>query len=465
MPQESRDGRSSRSHPSLKVLVVDDEATMRDILEMRLKEWGFDVLVASDASEAKEMARGEHPDLVLSDVVMPGMSGVDLLRELKGTDPSRPVILLTAHGTVEMAVEAIKAGARDFLTKPLSYPNLRAVLKEVREERRHLDRSHELAQDPHGGGGLGPFLGTSPQMREVYALIRDLAASDAAVLITGESGTGKELTARTIHELSPRREGPFVALNAAAIPRELVESEIFGHEKGAFTGASRDRAGCFELADRGTLLLDEIAEMPMELQPKLLRVLDEARFRRVGGKREISVDVRTISATNRDPREAVKEGQLREDLYYRLNVLTIQLPALREREGDIPLLAQSFLEEFRRKHRTETRAIREEALELLGKYRWPGNVREIRNVMERAVILARNGWIEPSHLPPYVRDPSGAEEDDIPVPSGITVAEMERRMILKTLDETGNNKAEAARRLNLNVKTIRNKLKSYGIER
>jgi DNA-binding NtrC family response regulator len=465
MAQDQGTAKSELDKRAMKILVVDDDATMRDVLEMRVQKWGFDVMVAADASEARELARRERPDLVLSDVVMPGTSGVELLRELKGEDPDRPVILLTAHGTVEMAVEAIKEGARDFLTKPLSYPNLRAVLEEVRRESQLLDQSRTMAQELEENGGLGPFKGTSPQMREVYTLIRDLAASDAAVLITGESGTGKELTARTIHDLSPRGGGPFIAMNAAAIPRELVESEIFGHEKGAFTGASRDRTGCFELAHRGTLFLDEISEMPMELQPKLLRVLDEARFRRVGGKQEVRVDVRTISATNRDPREAVKEGALREDLYYRLNVLTIRLPPLRERQGDISLLAQSFMDEFRRKHDSQVRALRDETLELMERYRWPGNIRELRNVMERAIVLARDGWIEPGHLPPYVREPNLAEYDDVPVPSGLTMAEMERRLILKTLDETDNNKAETARRLGLNVKTIRNKLKAYGIDR
>ena len=465
MAQDQGTAKSELDNRAMKILVVDDDATMRDVLEMRVQKWGFDVMVAADASEARELARREQPDLVLSDVVMPGTSGVELLRELKGEDPDRPVILLTAHGTVEMAVEAIKEGARDFLTKPLSYPNLRAVLEEVRRESQLLDQSRTMARELEENGGLGPFKGTSPQMREVYTLIRDLAASDAAVLITGESGTGKELAARTIHDLSPRGSGPFIAMNAAAIPRELVESEIFGHEKGAFTGASRDRTGCFELAHQGTLFLDEISEMPMELQPKLLRVLDEARFRRVGGKQEVRVDVRTISATNRDPREAVKDGALREDLYYRLNVLTIRLPPLRQRQGDISLLAQSFMDEFRRKHGSQVRALRDETLELMEQYRWPGNIRELRNVMERAIVLARDGWIEPSHLPPYVREPNRAEYDEVPVPSGLTMAEMERRLILKTLDETDNNKAETARRLGLNVKTIRNKLKSYGIDR
>jgi DNA-binding NtrC family response regulator len=465
MGQDPVETTSNPDQRAMKVLVVDDDATMRDVLEMRVQEWGFDVLVAADASEARELVRNEQPDLVLSDVVMPGVSGVDLLRELKGANPDRPVILLTAHGTVEMAVEAIKEGARDFLTKPLSYPNLRAVLEEVRRECRLLDHSRTVTRELDENGGLGPFKGTSPEMREIYTLIRDLAASDASVLITGESGTGKELTARTIHELSPRGDGPFIALNAAAIPRELVESEIFGHEKGAFTGASRERTGCFEMAHRGTLFLDEISEMPMELQPKLLRVLDESRFRRVGGKREVNVNVRTISATNRDPREAVKEGILREDLYYRLNVLTIRLPALRERQGDISLLARSFTEEFRNKHGSGVRALRDETLELMERYGWPGNVRELKNVLERAVILARDGWIEPGHLPPYVRDPDSLFDDEVSIPSGLTVAEVERHLILQTLDETDNNKAETARRLGLNVKTIRNKLKTYGIDR
>ena len=315
----------------LKILVVDDEATMRDVLEMRLQQWGFDVLLAADAGAAEALVLRENPDLVLSDVVMPETSGLELLRKLKGEDPDRPVVLLTAHGTVEMAVDAIKEGALDFLTKPINYANLKAVLDEALRDQKILARSRRAKVALAREQGFGPFSGTSPPMKAVYQLIQDLANSDASVLITGESGTGKELAARTIHELSKRRGQPFVALNAAAIPRELVESELFGHEKGAFTGASADRMGCFELADKGTLLLDEIAEMPIELQPKLLRVLDEARFRRVGGKNEVAVDVRTVSATNKDPRHAVREGVLREDLYYRLNVFTIRLPSLRER--------------------------------------------------------------------------------------------------------------------------------------
>ena len=449
----------------LKILVVDDEATMRDVLEMRLQQWGFEVLLAADAGAAEALVLRENPDLVLSDVVMPETSGLELLRKLKGEDPDRPVILLTAHGTVEMAVDAIKEGALDFLTKPINYANLKAVLDEALRDQEVLARSRRAKVALAREQGFGPFSGTSPPMKAVYELIQDLAKSDASVLITGESGTGKELAARTIHELSKRRGQPFVALNAAAIPRELVESELFGHEKGAFTGASADRMGCFELADKGTLLLDEIAEMPIELQPKLLRVLDEARFRRVGGKNEVSVDVRTVSATNKDPRHAVREGILREDLYYRLNVFTIRLPSLREREGDIALTAQHFVDVLREKHGARARAIRDTTLELMERYRWPGNVRELKNVMERAVILATGEWIEPSNLPPYIRDPALDATEALVIPSGLTAAELEKRLILQTLDETGDNKAAAARRLGLNEKTIRNKLKSYGIDR
>ncbi len=446
------------------VLVVDDEATMRDILEMRLRKWGFDVLVAADATEAARVVREDEPDIVLSDIVMPEMSGLELLRELKGQDPDRPVILLTAHGTVERAVEAMKVGARDFLTKPLNYPNLKAVLDQACRDREVLVRSRRLSLELKGEKGFGPFIGMSPRMKDAYSLIQAVASSDASVLITGESGTGKELAAKTIHDLSARKHGDFVAVNAAAIPRDLVESELFGHEKGAFTGASHDRIGCFELADSGTLLLDEISEMPLELQPKLLRVLDEARFRRVGGKREVTVDVRTLAATNQDPRQSVRDGLLREDLYYRLNVFTVHLPALRDREGDISLLAHYFLDLFREKHGSPARAIREETIDVLERYRWPGNVRELRNVMERAAILARDGWVEVSHLPPYVRHPDDDLVGDVKVPTGLTAAEVEKQLILQTLDETGNNKAETARRLGLNVKTIRNKLKAYGMD-
>jgi len=469
-----------------RILVVDDDPTFRDVLELRLQRWGYQVKTADRARTGVELANNWNPDLVLSDVVMPEMSGIQLLQELRSNDPGRTVILLTAHGTLEMAVDAMKLGAVDFLTKPLNYQNLEALINDALARRSDTasrgtatpsagsgSPATRSAGKPSGksaspeGAGLGPFLGDSPVMREVYEQLRSVADSHASVLITGESGTGKELAARTIHELSPRSEAAFVAVNAAAIPRELMESEIFGHEKGAFTGATETRAGCFEMADGGTLFLDEIGEMPLELQPKLLRVLDHARLRRVGGKEEFSFDVRTLSATNRDPREAVEEGVLREDLYFRLNVLSIHLPPLRERTGDVRLLAARFASEFSTRHGGPERALESEALEAMEAYDWPGNVRELRNLVERAVVLAREGRIGEEHLPPYVRDPRPRSENgdsDFAFPHDATAADVERELILLTLDRTGNNKAEAARRLGVSVRTIRNKLNSWGIE-
>jgi DNA-binding NtrC family response regulator len=357
----------------------------------------------------------------------------------------------------------MKQGAQDFITKPLDYAKLRSILQDTENDIELRSKSQRLLAQLDQGG-FGGFIGGSKAMREVYNLMQSLSTTDASVIITGESGTGKELAARTIHQLSNRSSGPFIAINAAAIPENLMESEILGHEKGAFTGATGLRAGCFELANRGTLLLDEIAEMPMPLQPKLLRVIEDRRVRRLGGSHEFSVDVRVIAATNQDPWNAVENGRLREDLYYRLNVFTIALPALRDRKGDIPLLTQYFIRDFNRKHNTQVEGMREEAVELLKAYPWPGNVRELKNIMERAVILTRTHWIEKNHLPAYIVNPQAGSGARIVLPVGVTAAEAEKELILRTLKNAGNNKAEAARQLGLDVKTIRNKLKAYGLE-
>ncbi|PYU88210.1 MAG: transcriptional regulator, partial [Acidobacteria bacterium] len=375
-----------------RVLVVDDEPAMREVLEMLLQKWGFEVRVASDGTEGRELAESYDPDIVISDVVMPQLSGLELLRSLKSGNSARPVILVTAQGSIDMAVEAMKQGAQDFVTKPLDYSKLRAILEAAGKDLQARQEFRKLSSQLEKGAGFGDFVGTSKPMREVYQLIQDLSASDASVIVTGESGTGKELVARTIHKLSARSDGPFIAINAAAIPENLMESEIFGHERGAFTGAVGVRAGCFELANRGTLLMDEIGEMPPSLQPKLLRVLEDGRVRRLGGRQEFAFDVRVIAATNRDPKEAVDAGKLREDLYYRLNVFTVALPPLRERKGDIALLVQHFIREFNYKHNTRVEAVRDEAVEMLKAYSWRGNVRELKNVMERAVILAKGDW-------------------------------------------------------------------------
>ena len=452
------------NHHSTKILVVDDEAAMREVLEIRLQEWGFEVCLAEDGMEGKELAESYDPDIVISDVIMPQVSGMDLLRSLKAGDPDRPIILVTAQATIDLAVDAMKQGAQDFVTKPIDYPKLRLILQAAEQEIDLRRESRRLSSQLERGAGFGDFVGTSKSMREVYELISNIANSDASVIITGESGTGKELAAQTIHEVSPRSKGPFIAINASAIPENLMESEMFGHERGAFTGATGIQAGCFELANHGTLFLDEIAEMPAALQPKLLRVLEDRRVRRVGGSQEFIVDVRVLAATNKEPRNAVESGKLREDLFYRLNVFTVALPPLRERKTDIPLLVHAFIREFNVKHNSQVESCKSETLELLKSYSWPGNVRELRNIMERAVILAKGPWIEPSHLPAYILgSPTSEGGSKIVLPIGVTAAAAEKELILRTLRLTGNNKAEAARQLGLDVKTIRNKLKVYGI--
>ncbi|MEE2840151.1 MAG: sigma-54 dependent transcriptional regulator [Acidobacteriota bacterium] len=446
----------------MKILVVDDDAAIREVLRIRLESWGYRVKQAKDSGQARELVRSYNPKLVISDVVMPEISGLELLRSLMAEEPARTIVLMTAHGTVDIAVEAIKQGAHDFLTKPLDYSKLKAILEAAESEIQLQHKSTRLASRLEKDSGFGLFVGKSEAMKKVYRLIEKVIPTDVSVLITGESGTGKELAARTIHEKGPRCDGPFVAINAAAIPSELVESEVFGHERGAFTGASHLRQGCFELAHQGTLLLDEIGEMSEALQVKLLRVLEDGRIRRLGGKEELTVDVRVLAATNRDPVRAVQEGQMREDLYYRLNVFTLHLPPLRKRKTDIPLLVQHFVSRFNGKHDAEVQGVREETLEKLTAYPWPGNVRELSNILERAVVLARSRWIETSHLPSYIQKPEDTSKK-IVLPLGTSAREAEKELILKTLQETGNNKAETSRRLGVDVKTIRNKLKSYGL--
>jgi DNA-binding NtrC family response regulator len=446
---------------AMDILIVDDEPTLRAVLSMRLERWGYRVRVASDVSEAEQLLADRVPDVVLSDVVLPGASGLELLRRLRGAGQEVPVLLMTAHGSIDTAVEAMKEGARDFLTKPLDYTKLHVLLEASAVEAGERRAARELEEQLDVGSGLGGLVGRSEPMRELYRMVELVAASDASAIITGESGTGKEVVARAIHELSGRRPGPFVAVNAAAIPEGLIESELFGHERGAFTGAVRAHAGCFEQASGGTLFLDEIGEMPAALQPKLLRILEAGRVRRLGGSSEITFDVRLLAATNRSPAEALEKGLLREDLFYRLNVFELRAPALRERLEDLSLLTQHFVREFNRKHGTTVSGVRGTTRALMAGYPWPGNVRELRNVMERAVILARSGWIEPEHLPPYVRGGEPGAEAVIVLPVGATAAEAEKRVILKTLEFVGNNKAEAARRLGLDVKTIRNKLRGY----
>ena len=445
----------------LKVLIIDDEDAMREVLGLRLSQWGYRVSRAANAAQGWEQIAHFQPDIVICDVVMPDQSGLELVNRASGEEIEAAFIMITAHGTVDIAVEAMKNGALDFLTKPLDYKKLLAVLQAAAAERESRLQMRDLGARLEAGGGLGELVGQSHEMLQVYGLIRQYAETDASVLITGESGTGKDLAARTIHQLGSRGSSPFVAVNSAAIPSELIESELFGHEKGAFTGAGEARPGCFEQAHGGTLFMDEIAEMPVHLQPKLLRVLEDGRVRRLGARQEKRCDVRLLTATNRDPRKAVEEGKLREDLYYRVQVLILEMPPLRERGEDVQLLSLYFLDRFRVKHRSQSKGFRDSSLDLLAAYTWPGNVRELRNLIERAVVLAGDGWIEHSHFPPYLSglEPHGVH--GLQIPAGTTAAEAEKRLILHTLDRVANNKAEAARQLGLDVKTIRNKLKTY----
>src|SRR5687767_3345032 len=426
-----------------RVLIVEDDPPTRSGIAELVQAWGFQTDEAPDGEEALRRVTTFRPAIIVSDLVMPRMGGFDLLRALKDQLSDISFILLTAQGTVESAVEAIKEGAYDYLTKPVDPQRLKILLQKAVERQETLREVRHLRRQLREQGSFGRIVGNSAEIRSVYRVIEQAAPTSASVLIWGESGTGKELIAQTIHELSPRALFPFVAINCAAIPETLLESEIFGHEKGAFTGAHDRRTGVFELAHRGTLFLDEIAEMVPATQVKLLRVLQERTFRRLGGRQEQSVDVRVIAATNVNPMEAVKSGKLREDLYYRLNVFAIELPPLRDRREDIPMLAQHFLAEFNERNGKAVRAVEQEAVYLLEQYPWPGNIRELRNVMERATILAEGDFIETKHLPPTLVAKGEETLPTVTLSPGTTVDEAERRLILLTLDHTRNNKTRS----------------------
>lgn len=443
-----------------KVLLVDDDPDLQEILQICLKQWGFEVVIASNGNEGAQLADSDHPDIVLTDVMMPDTSGIELLKSLQANDSSRPVILMTGYSTVDMAVEAMKDGARDFLTKPLDYPKLKSILEATQKDLKALKQSKTLSSQL-ARGGCKPLVGASKAMKDLDTLIRSVAHSDASALIYGESGSGKEVVARCLHDLGKRAAGPFIAVNMAAIPKELIESELFGHTKGAFTGATDERPGCFELANDGTLFLDEIAEMPVDLQTRLLRVLEDSKIRKLGSSEEFAVNVRIIAATNQRPKLALENGTLREDLYFRLNVISFDLPPLRERKDDIPLLVQHFIEEFNRKHGLSVAAVRDDAMRLLKRYSWPGNVRELKNAIERSVIVARgSSWIKSHDLPPYIQSP--AKDELLVLPADISTARVQKELVLRALDKAGQNKAQAARELGLDVRTLSNMLKAFG---
>jgi DNA-binding NtrC family response regulator len=443
------------------ILVVEDDAAQRLGLQQLLRTWGYSVDVACDGQEALQKIANHRPAIVLTDFIMPRMGGLDLLRALRQQhDADVTLVVMTAQGTVESAVEAIKQGAYDYLTKPIDPQRLKILLDQIAERQDTLREVRLLRRQLREHGTFGKLIGQDVEMRKIYQVIEQAAPTSASVLVSGESGTGKELVAQTIHQLSPRVAFPYVPINCAAIPDTLLESELFGHEKGAFTGAVARRQGCFELANRGTLFLDEIAEMTPATQAKLLRVLQERSFRTLGGQREQSVDIRVIAATNVDPPEAVRQGRLREDLYYRLNVFAIRLPALRERKGDLPFLAQAFVAEFSARHQRAVTGVSSRVLHVFERYDWPGNVRELRNVIERATIVAQGHVIDVQDLPPLadVAPQPAAAAPANGLTAGITVEEAERRLIEITLEHTGGNKTRAAELLGISLKTLHNKL-------
>jgi DNA-binding NtrC family response regulator len=442
-----------------RILIVEDDVAARVGLEQLVKSWGFIAESASDGEEALAKVTSFRPAIVITDLVMPRMDGLGLLRALQQQGADATTLLLTAQGTVETAVEAMKEGAYDYLTKPVDIQRLKILLDKIVERLETLREVKALRRQLREHGTFGSLIGNSPEMRKIYAVIEQAAPTSASVLISGESGTGKELVAQTIHQLSPRASFPFIAINCAAIPETLLESEIFGHEKGAFTGAADRRQGCFELANRGTLFLDEIGEMTPATQVKLLRVLQDQKFRRLGGQVEQSVDVRMIAATNVEPLEAVKAGKLREDLFYRLNVFSLRLPPLRERKEDLPLLIQAFINEFNARNQKSVAGVDQHAMRMIEQYAWPGNVRELRNVIERATILSSGAFIEPKHLPPTLgEERPAAPQPQMALAAGITVEEAERRLIMMTLEHTRDNKTRAAEILGISLKTLHNKL-------
>ena len=444
-----------------RILIVDDEESTRELFAELLIRWGYEVEQTADGHAALKLAADTHPDVIISDLVMPKLDGLALVRALREEQPETPVVIITGKGTIDAAVEAVREGVFDFVEKPLDPARLKVILQRALEKK---DTLHEmnvlrrrLSQMDSGGVGL---IGNSPPMRRAMDLVEKVAPSKASVVITGQSGTGKEMVARAIHQLSPRSDKPFIAINCSAIPASLMESEMFGHERGAFTGADQRRLGCWELADGGTLFLDEIGEIPIELQAKFLRVLEEERLRRLGGKSEITVDVRVISATNRELKEEIKAQRFREDLYFRLNVFHIPLAPLKERRDDIAVLVQHFIDKFSREGGKKLAGVSQPALKLLSDYAWPGNIRELRNTLERAVILCGGGLIEPEHLPSELSS-GGGESAYLKLPYGLPMREIEKEYIQATLSRLQDNKARTAQSLGISEKTLYNKLNRY----
>ncbi|MFP2930659.1 sigma-54-dependent transcriptional regulator [Pyxidicoccus sp. 3LG] len=458
-----------------KVLVIDDEANLRKVLAAMLRRDGFDVTVAENGEQGLAEFHKNGADIVVTDLVMPKVGGMEVLSTVRAANTDVPVIIITAHGTVDSAVDAIKAGAFDYITKPFDQSELSAVVAKAAKTNESARRS--VRPDLKARAAI---IGDSPQIQEVYKIIDKVADTPSTVLITGESGTGKELIATALHGASSRRDKPFIKINCAAIPSTLLESELFGYEKGAFTGAVTSKPGRFELADEGTLFLDELGEIPVDMQVKLLRALQEGEFERVGGIKTTRVDVRLVAATNRDLQAEIEAGRFRKDLYYRLAVVPITLPALRERRSDIPMLARHFLDKYNKRLNKKIEGIADDAMPLLQGYAWPGNIRELENLIERVLLFADGPLITVKDLPEQVRQGAGvhAGAPQVPstpameVPAGevglkdivrMKAAELERDLIVKKLEETGGNVTRAARLLQISRKSLQTKMKEFGL--
>ena len=443
-----------------RILVVDDEVNARTALAELLRDEGYDVETAADAFKALGKYESFSPHVVVTDLKMPGMDGIELVKKIRAGEDPAAVVVMTAFGAVATAVDAMRAGAADYLTKPLNFDELLVVLDKVRETEHLRRETRQLRARVRDRVAPNNIIGIAPPMQRVFEIVEQVAPSKATVLISGESGTGKELVANAIHQRSPRAGGPFIKLHCAALAESLLESELFGHERGSFTGAMARKDGRFSLADGGTLFLDEIGEISPAIQVKLLRFLQEREFERVGGTQTIHVDVRVIAATNRNLPEEVAKGRFREDLFYRLNVVALEMPPLRDRRSDIPALAKFFLDKFAKANDKTIEDLSPQALELLVAHDWPGNVRELENAIERAVVLTSTSQIEPRHLPSTVR-PATTSAPGMPMIPGSTMAELERYAILETMKATGGSTSKAAEMLGVSTRTIQYRLHQY----
>jgi DNA-binding NtrC family response regulator len=456
--------RAENARTGGRILIVDDEVNARTGLAELLRDEGYSVEVAADGYKALPKIEEFAPDLLLTDLRMPGLNGIELMRKAREIDPEIEAVVMTAYGAVETAVSALRQGAADYLTKPINVEELTIVLERVLERRKLRREAGQLRESLSERRRIESMVGSSPAMQKVYEAVLLVAPSRASVLITGESGTGKELIAAAVHEHSTRSAGPFVKLHCAALAETLLESELFGHEKGAFTGAVTRRDGRFRQADGGTLFLDEIGEISPLIQLKLLRFLQEREFERVGGNETLRVDVRVVAATNRDLEQRVREGKFREDLFYRLNVVAIEVPPLRVRPLDVPLLAMHFLRKYAAENDRKIAGFSDEALRQLAHHSWPGNVRELENVVQRAVVVCRGDEIRSEHLASQIAKDTGPGGDDAPRVPGASLADLERHAILKTLEHTGGSTSRAAEILGVSARKIQYRLREYATE-